>query len=654
MRKIKFWMLIAICVCGAALVFTSCVSNEDNAGSPTQEEEEIVEALEIADAFEPVGYEVALLCDESAFDANELAAIKYWLPKVVFNTVTNETAVVITNEITDANKANIAKVLGENYGMLLLVDPKEANVKQYAEELNMDANADYENLELIGLTGFGDQFVSYNTTEETADAVPASIASDNIWDVAPEEYLRLKAFAQWVERIEKKYADYMAYLEDLEKKIIAADAELDDESASAPRRAEAQDDSKLNIATLAGIDKTAQAFKQERFESYDNAGRSNDKDDCPLSVTCNYHFKPVYRFPEGNEPGADYYVVDASVYWDCTETLIGWKKHDHGSGRDRRSYLFFPIECKFWSTPQVTSGNYQVQVTAGGELKPGDIKPEKQVSITRDFSIDGNVSGGTSAGFDTASGPSVGGNAEGSLGVGAGYSKTEQFKVEQYEVNPYVSGATVGHIIRVPDGDNGWRPYLVSRVSGGIEVSNGVNFKKSFPVHENWIWKVTGTKPNTADSSIDVQFEAQPRVSWSSYFLPSHGLDVVERTPANPIAAKKISVPAPNRNAAGFVEIKANSTDNGKDDGKKLHIFAVKAIDTKTNKVVVDKTVSTKYGKSVKFGLPANATYSIEIEMGPRRADHKTYVFADEKGYTPEGDFKIFEMDSDIDFEPKK
>jgi hypothetical protein len=136
--------------------------------------------------------------------------------------------------------------------------------------------------------------------------------------------------------------------------------------------------------------------------------------------------------------------------------------------------------------------------------------------------------------------------------------------------------------------------------------------------------------------------------------LASHGLDVVERTPANPIAAKKISVPAPNRNAAGFVEIKANSTDNGKDDGKKLHIFAVKAIDTKTNKVVVDKTVSTKYGKSVKFGLPANATYSIEIEMGPRRADHKTYVFADEKGYTPEGDFKIFEMDSDIDFEPKK
>ena len=333
MRKIKFWMLTAIFACGAAIAFTSCVSNEDNAGSPTLEEEEIVEALEIADAFEPVEYEVALLCDESAFDANELAAIKYWLPKVKFNTVTNETAVVITNEITEANKANIAKVLGENYGMLLLVDPKEANVKQYAEELNMDANADYENLELIGLTGFGDQFVSYNTTEETADAVPASIASDNIWDVAPEEYLRLKAFAQWVERIEKKYADYMAYLEDLEKKIIAADAELDDESASAPRRAEAQDDSKLNIATLAGIDKTAQAFKQERFESYDNAGRSNDWDDCPLSVTCNYHFKPVYRFPEGNEPGADYYVVDASVYWDCTETLIGWKKHDHGSGR---------------------------------------------------------------------------------------------------------------------------------------------------------------------------------------------------------------------------------------------------------------------------------------------------------------------------------
>ena len=268
MRKIKFWMLTAIFACGAAIAFTSCVSNEDNAGSPTQEEEEIVEALEIADAFEPVGYEVALLCDESAFDANELAAIKYWLPKVVFNTVTDETAVVITNEITEANKANIAKVLGENYGMLLLVDPKEANVKQYAEELNMDANADYENLELIGLTGFGDQFVSYNTTEETADAVPASIASDNIWDVAPEEYLRLKAFAQWVERIEKKYADYMAYLEDLEKKIIAADAELDDESASAPRRAEAQDDSKLNIATLAGIDKTAQAFKNERFEKY--------------------------------------------------------------------------------------------------------------------------------------------------------------------------------------------------------------------------------------------------------------------------------------------------------------------------------------------------------------------------------------------------
>jgi hypothetical protein len=42
----------------------------------------------------------------------------------VTNQVTDETQVVIANEITESNKADIAKVLGR-FGLLLLIEPTE-------------------------------------------------------------------------------------------------------------------------------------------------------------------------------------------------------------------------------------------------------------------------------------------------------------------------------------------------------------------------------------------------------------------------------------------------------------------------------------------------------------------------------------------------
>lgn len=664
MRTFKLWMLAAILICVTTVGLVSCIDKIDNPSQPTTEveEEDDFQAgrkLEIAASeFQPTDISTALLGSLSGYAEEEV--VRYWFTNLTTQ-VTDETMVVITDEITADNEEAIAEVLNR-YGMLLVVDPKEDNVKQYAEALGIDPDADYSTLELIGLTGLGDQFLSYNNGKEAEASdepvAPSSIAEDDIWDIAPAAYLRLKAFAEWVEQIDKKYTDYLAYLVEHEKEILAAADELDNLSSRAFTRGDEKetDTDKLNLVNLPGVDRKVHALDDEViFESYDNVGRSNDKDTCVLSVTCNYHFIPLYKFPEGKEPGSDYYIVETYVGWDCTKTLKGWKKHDHGSGRDRRSFLFFPLECKFYSKPTTTNGSYSVQMTSEG-LWPDAVKAEKTITNTRSFNIDGNVSGGVSGGKEkgkqgetNTSGSNISGNFDASLGIGASWSKEETFTVQQWNVGPYVSDATVGHIITVPGGDDGWHPRLKSRVTGDIEVPNGVNFKQTLPVKENWIWRVSGTQVGTDDEALTVTFGADITVGWYSYFLPSHGLD--EKLNSATVTAKTIKVSPPDRTDAGFFKIIAASQDN---DGKKLHIFRVKAIDVtdKNNPIVVaDYPVATKYGKTLSLGLPANRTYSIELQMGAKRADQQTYVLSENwtvQGRTTE------ELDTDIDFELKK
>ena len=268
MKQLKMWMLTAICVCGAALVFTSCVANEDNVGTDATVEE--IPQLEIDPSeFSPADLDVNVALLGSLSSSAEDEAVRYWFPKVT-GQVTDETQVVITDEITAGNKDDIIKVL-DRFGMLLVVDPKEDNVRQYGEYFGVTPDVDYTKVELLGLTGFGDQFVSYADEGEgksSGTAAPSSIASDDIWDVAPEEYLRLKAFAQWVDKVEKKYTEYQTELAKRQKEIADAIAEYDaasdagDAAAArrAMRRAEEAQSSKININTLRGEDITRHLF----------------------------------------------------------------------------------------------------------------------------------------------------------------------------------------------------------------------------------------------------------------------------------------------------------------------------------------------------------------------------------------------------------
>ena len=151
MKQLKMWMLAAILICGTAAMLTSCVANEDNS-TPTLEpegEEVNYEKLEIDPGeLQPIDIPVALLGSMSS-QAEDMVA-EYWFTNLT-REVTDETMVVITDEITAGNEAAIADVL-KRYGLLLLVDPNEANVRQYAEALGVDPNADYSNLELLGLS----------------------------------------------------------------------------------------------------------------------------------------------------------------------------------------------------------------------------------------------------------------------------------------------------------------------------------------------------------------------------------------------------------------------------------------------------------------------------------------------------------------------
>ena len=637
MRTIKLWMLAAILICGTTALLTSCTDKNDNPVTP-QEEDEVLNIPELEidpNEFQPIDISVALLGSLSS-NAEEYAA-ECWFTNMT-GQVTDETMLVITDEVTAANEADIIKVL-DRFGTLLVANPKADNVRQYAEVLGLDPDTDYSKLELIGLTGFGDRFVSYrdDNEEDAGDIPPLSIAEDDIWDIAPGAYLRLKAFAQWVDRIDKKYTDYQNELAEHQKAIAEAIAAYDAGDVAAARRSvkrvEQAANNKIDINTLRGVDLSSHLYAERKFKSYENALRSDDEDICPLSVTCNYSFKPLYEFPKGNTPGADYYIVETSVNWDCSETLIGFKQHVHKGARDRRSYLFFPIECRFYSEPLPTKSNYSAQMLAGsgGDLKPDNVIHSKSVTNERSFKIDGNLSGGINhgrekgeaGGHDTAN-KSLSGNIGASLGIGASWSKKEEFTVEEYDVAKIVDGQKVGHTISVPGGEDGYRPRMVNKsLDQGFEVSGGVNFKKTLHTNESWVWKVSGTSPDTEDASIKVKFVATPTVSWSSYFHTYTEWGVKENSYT---MSEELEIPAPNRKDAGTLKIK----NTGDEDGKELAIFGVRAIDvTDPNKPFVAyenlNGVFVLFGNSFSFDLPANKLYDIELEMGRRSNKTKTY-----------------------------
>ena len=67
--------------------------------------------------------------------------------------------------------------------------------------------------------------------------------------------------------------------------------------------------------------------------------------------------------------------------------------------------------------------------------------------------------------------------------------------------------------------------------------------------------------------------------------------------------------------------------------------------------VFAEYPVATKYGKTLSLGLPAGRTYSIELQMGPRRSEQYTYILSE--NWTVQGR-KTEELDTDIDFELMK
>ena len=650
MRKIKLWMFAAILTCGTAMGLISCSQNDNPTSASDSRAPEMIDP----DEFNPSGIDINVALLGTFSSLHEEMAAEYWF-KTVERQVTDKTQVVITDQITEGNKADIAKVLAR-YGTLLLVDPDEENVKKYAEELGVDPNADYSRLEMIGLSGFGDQFVSFYEKEEDAaydETDPVAINTGNIWDVAPMEYLRLKAFAEWAVDVDKKYTEWQKYLEELAKADAVPEDEDEDEEAAGARgftRAEAKvgptsadDVPKLDIAKMPGVDRKVQLTDSPKWDSYKNVGHDNDEEYCPLSITCNYNFKPIYRFQELENTGADYYIVKTTVNWDLTKTLLGesdgYKEHIHtGSPVDRDSYLFFPHRCEFYSEPVVTNNAYSVQVITtdqGGDVWPDNEKHETDITNTRSFDINGNVSGGADAGI-SADGPYAGGNLEASLGVGAGWSTTESYKVKEWDVAKKQEGNVAGHIITVPEE---YRPSI-----GSPKYSVKTNFKKTIGVPESWVWKASGTKANTHDAAFKVKFYAKPTVCWYSYFYKSHGLDKKEHSKE---MSKTIDIPAPNRQDVGFLKIKATNRKDGKDDGKGLRIFSFKAIDKNNSKFVIEKSKYTKFGEYLVVALPAR-TYKLELKMGTVEGKAKWYKDVE---YKINGGFQTDEIESDAYFE---
>lgn len=629
MRTIKLWMLAAILICGMTAGLVSCTANEDNTVSPsTETEEDYINPGIDPNEFQPIDISTALLGSLSSSADEEV--VRYWFPKVT-GQVTDETMVVITDEITEANKADIAKVLGR-YGMLLVVEPSEENVKKYAGEMGFDPNADYSRLELLGLTGMGDQFLSFlpdDTEKAPADAVvPASLATDDIWNVAPGEYLRIKAFAEWVDQVCEKFAEYQNYLAEI-------DADFDNDVAST--RGLNTEIPSLKLNKIPKIYRNINVTTSRYYESYVNASTiicPTDHETCYFSATCSYRIIPMYQYPlSAADPGGDYYLVDAMLSWDCSKTDMGYDKYEHATARD--SYRFFPLKCTLYTSPKPTKSSYSVIPDPLYSLWPQSEKHETDIEENRKFSLEGNVAAG--GGYNDGK---FKGNVDANVGFGADYEKNQSYKVQEVNIDAYIDKANLGHVFSVP---NDYHPIKETRHTPTIYSPKGVSFSKTFNTPESWLWKVNGTQMDTMDPSISLEFVVKPVVAWYSYFFAAESLD--RRTYDDVTMKGTADLPAPYRMNIGYMKINANL--------ETYHIFEVKAIDVTDPakpQELPDSKGKCRNGNSVTFALVGGRTYNIEIKMGPTRSDTKTYIL---NNWKVKGHCEVEEMDADIDFELK-
>ena len=622
MKQFKKLMFAAIILCGTATMFTSCLF-EDNPSTPSRP---IPEGADSKD-YQPSDVSVALLGSLSSYADEEV--INYWFTNVEHH-VTYKTMVVITNEINETNKEDIAKVLGR-YGLLLVVDPTEENVKKYAEELGIDPDADYSKLELIALSGFGDQFLSYGEESTSSDVAPTYIASDGIWDTAPQEFMGMYRFALWLDTVEAKFKEYEDY-------YAALNADDDDEDDVATTRGDNVVSTMLHLANMPKIYRSINLnYTRERYESYRNALYDEDYEDCVYSASCDYRLIPMYKYPVSSaDPGGDYYIVETTASWNCQSTLKKWHQNEH-KGTNRDSWNFFPHKCHLYSKAIPTKSEYQVTVLPGeGALFPENPDHDTDVEDKRSFSLEGNVSAGGSGSVDPT-GFSAEGNIDASLGFGAEWSKDQFYKVSHININQYKDNGGVGHTISVPED---YRPVKESSHNPTIYSPKGVNYSTSLNVPESWIWKVTGTKMDTADSPFELEFHAEPEVGWYSYFIAGSSLDC--RAYDDVKMSAKISIPAPFRMNIGYIKL----INNGDKDGKQLHLFKVKCIHSDTQKVAYQKKSDDKLpGESLTLALPANKEYDIEIWMGTEWNTKKKYVL---KGWDAESYAKVDNVNTSI------
>ena len=622
MKQFTKLMFAAIILCGTATMFTSCLF-EDNPSTPSRP---IPEGADSKD-YQPSDVSVALLGSLSSYADEEV--INYWFTNVERH-VTYKTMVVITNEINETNKEDIAKVLGR-YGLLLVVDPTEENVKKYAEELGIDPDADYSKLELIALSGFGDQFLSYGEESTSSDVAPTYIASDGIWDTAPQEFMGMYRFALWLDTVEAKFKEYEDY-------YAALNADDDDEDDVATTRGDNVVSTMLHLANMPKIYRSINLnYTRERYESYRNALYDEDYEDCVYSASCDYRLIPMYKYPVSSaDPGGDYYIVEATASWNCQSTLKKWHQNKH-KYTNRDSWNFFPHKCHLYSKAIPTKSEYQVTVLPGeGALFPENPDHDTDVEDKRSFSLEGNVSAGGSGSVDPT-GFSAEGNIDASLGFGAEWSKDQFYKVSHININQYKDNGGVGHTISVPED---YRPVKESSHNPTIYSPKGVNYSTSLNVPESWIWKVTGTKMDTADSPFELEFHAEPEVGWYSYFIAGSSLDC--RAYDDVKMSAKISIPAPFRMNIGYIKL----INNGDKDGKQLHLFKVKCIHSDTQKVAYQKKSDDKLpGESLTLALPANKEYDIEIWMGTEWNTKKKYVL---KGWDAESYAKVDNVNTSI------
>jgi len=619
MKQFKKLMFAAIILCGTATMFTSCLF-EDNPSTPSRP---IPEGADSKD-YQPSDVSVALLGSLSSYADEEV--INYWFTNVERH-VTYKTMVVITNEINETNKEDIAKVLGR-YGLLLVVDPKEENVKKYAEELGIDPDADYSKLELIALSGFGDQFLSYGEST-SSDVAPTYIASDGIWDTAPQEFMGMYRFALWLDTVEAKFKEYKDY-------YAALNADDDDEDDVATTRGDNVVSAMLHLANMPKIDRSINLQWTKNLGSYDNAAYDRDYEDCTFSASCDYRLIPIYKYPVSSaDPGGDYYIVETTASWNCQSTLRPWHQNKH-SITNRDSWCFFPHKCNLYSKAIPTKSDYQINVLPGdGALFPENPDHDTDIEDKRSFSLEGNLSAGGSGSVDPT-GFSAEGNIDASLGFGAEWSKDQFYKVSHININQYKDNGGVGHTIFVP---NDYRPVKESSHNPTIYSPKGVNYSTSLNTPESWIWKVTGTKMDTADSPFELEFHAEPEVGWYSYFIAGSSLDCETHSSSN---SAKIKIPAPFRMNIGYIKL----INNGDKDGKQLHLFKVRCIHSDTQKVAYQKKSDDKLpGESLTLALPANKEYDIEIWMGTEWNTKKKYVL---KGWDAEGYAKVDNVNTSI------